>query len=64
MAGWERAPGEAIIGPDGHDEEETMRTRMGKMARWFELATLGAVMSLMARLVERRLLRAVGRRQQ
>jgi hypothetical protein len=40
-----------------------MKTRMARMARWVERATLGAVMAVAARVVERRLLRAVGRRQ-
>ena len=36
---------------------------MGRLARWFERVTLGAVMGIAAWVVERRLLRAVGRRQ-
>jgi hypothetical protein len=39
-----------------------MRTRMARMARWLERATLGAVMAQVARIVERRLLRTVERR--
>ena len=40
-----------------------MRTRIGRMTRWIELAKLGADMVVVARLVERLLLRAVGRKQ-
>jgi hypothetical protein len=61
MAGWEPAPLRAIIGADGH-QEGTMRTRMARMARRLERAMLGVVMALMARIVERRLLRTVERR--
>jgi hypothetical protein len=43
-------------------KEATMRTRITRTARWLERAMLGAVMALVARVVERRLLRAVERR--
>ena len=39
-----------------------MRTRIARTARWIERLLLGTVMVLAARVIERRLLRAVGRR--
>jgi hypothetical protein len=44
-------------------EETGMRTRIGRTARWIERIVLGTIMVLAARVIERRLLRAVGRRQ-
>jgi hypothetical protein len=43
--------------------EEAAMTRTRRIARWMERMLLGAVMVVAARVIERHLLRAVGRRQ-
>lgn len=63
MAGWAHGAAEGILGLEMRREEKGMRTRIGRTARWIERLVLGTIMVLAARVVERRLLRAVGRRQ-
>jgi hypothetical protein len=40
-------------------KEVSMRSGMARFGRWLERAVLGAIMLLAARVIERRLLRAV-----
>jgi hypothetical protein len=62
MAGWAPRAARGIVGLEMRLEEARMRTRIGLMARWIERLLLGTVMVVAARVIERRLLRAVGRR--
>src|SRR5919109_1669825 len=58
--GRRRAAGHPGMEMNGREEAAMTRTR--RIARWMERMLLGAVMVVAARVIERHLLRAVGRR--
>jgi hypothetical protein len=61
MAGWAGSSVAAILSQMNGGEEAKMR-RTRRFTRWLERTLLGAAMIVVARVVERRILRAVERR--